>query len=292
MIRLIQRLLKRRSDVAVAVGHARQTQTVLVTGAAGQVGTAVRPMLRAAFPRVVLTDRVDVSDLAPNESFFAADFEDPASFASRLRGIDAIVHLAALSLDAPLDRLLAVNVVAVNTLLNLAIAHGVQRVMLASSMHALGLYRRNETILPTSQPKADSTYAASKVVMEQVGAMYAASGALHVTSIRIGCLKNRREDAEPGGWIGPTDLAALIVLALTHSKTSGVTMNAVAKHSGDDCGQRWLEKNFGFRFTEDAVAYEKSLRSLHYWYPKDEIAREFRGGEFASRTLGQLVRVP
>lgn len=281
MIKALRGCFGRGRDGAATLPHV-WPHTLVITGAAGEVASAVRPRLRASFANVRLTDCLDVRDLAANECFAQARLEDPDSFVPLLRGADAILHLGGIARNAPLRQLTAVNVIALEALLERAAEHGVSRVVLASSMHVLGLYRRDEPVQPWSPPRADSSYAASKVMVEQLGHIFAQHHGLGIASVRIGCLKPRREDSEPGGWIGPTDLARLFELALTHPDIRDVVINGVAEHSGDDCGQRWLRDTFGFRFTEPGLPYRQALQGLARWFPSDPIAREFRGGQFAS----------
>jgi uronate dehydrogenase len=68
---------------------------VLLTGAAGRIATAVRPVLRELAAEVVLTDRVHVAALEPGERFTPADLADPAPWEGLAAGCDAIVHGAA-----------------------------------------------------------------------------------------------------------------------------------------------------------------------------------------------------
>ena len=46
---------------------------VLLTGASGLVGTALRPFLSESYDQVLLTDRKPILDLRPNERFAQSD---------------------------------------------------------------------------------------------------------------------------------------------------------------------------------------------------------------------------
>ena len=70
--------------------------TLLITGAAGQVGTALRPLLRAHYD-LRLFDRREPADPAgpaANEQVVVGDLCDPASVARAVQGVHAILHLA------------------------------------------------------------------------------------------------------------------------------------------------------------------------------------------------------
>ena len=51
---------------------------LLLTGAGGGVATQIRPLLRAEFGTITLSDRAPITDLAEGESFRLADLADPA----------------------------------------------------------------------------------------------------------------------------------------------------------------------------------------------------------------------
>ena len=53
--------------------------TVLITGAAGAIGTALRNGLRAGWPHLRLTDARPIKDPAPNEEVIVADVGDRAA---------------------------------------------------------------------------------------------------------------------------------------------------------------------------------------------------------------------
>ena len=45
------------------------TQTILLTGAAGNLGNQLRPYLCADYEKVILSDCVEITSLAENEQF-------------------------------------------------------------------------------------------------------------------------------------------------------------------------------------------------------------------------------
>ena len=76
---------------------------LLLTGAAGRIATAVRPVLRELAREVVLTDRVEPSAPAAGERFVRAELEDPAPWEGLAAGCDAVLHLGAVPDEAAFD---------------------------------------------------------------------------------------------------------------------------------------------------------------------------------------------
>ncbi|MGB7183778.1 MAG: NAD-dependent epimerase/dehydratase family protein, partial [Burkholderiaceae bacterium] len=73
---------------------------VLMTGAAGGVGTFLRPLLLKACGETYLSDLQPVKDLQPGEHFRAADVSDPTAVQAAVPGMDAIIHLGGHSVEA------------------------------------------------------------------------------------------------------------------------------------------------------------------------------------------------
>jgi hypothetical protein len=72
---------------------------VLLTGAAGRIATAVRPVLRELAAEVVLTDREEPAALESDERYVPADLADPMPWEALAARCDAIVHLGAVPDD-------------------------------------------------------------------------------------------------------------------------------------------------------------------------------------------------
>ena len=263
--------------------------TVVVTGAAGQIGAAVRPFLAQLFESVRLVDVLPTTANASNESVMIGDVSDPVFALRACMNADAVIHLAGPAPHSPWAAVQKTNVTDVATLLGQAERAGVRRIALASTMHVLGMYRREERITPGVPARPSSLAAAAKLVGEQVGQWHAARTGARVVSVRIGCFKLTREESEPCAWIGPEDLARLFHHVLMHPRGNAPIVHAVAPHLGDDCGQRALWWRHGFRFRHRGESRGRSLQRLAGWYPADVIARQYRGGEFASKTLAPAL---
>lgn len=263
---------------------------VVVTGAAGEIGTAIRPFLAAQFPTVRLVDVIPIADQRSNEECVVGDLHDSSVRDEALRGADALIHLAGIKSDASWEALQHANAELVDAICSTAAASGVQRIALASTLHVMGLYRRVERILPEMPARPDSAYATSKLTMESIGRWHALRTGARVCSVRIGDYKAERKHSEPCAWIGGQDLARLFEHVLYHPRANVSVVHGVAPHGGDDCGQRRLRWRHGFTFSEQGGTRRAGFAQLSYWYPKDQIAREYRGGEFASRTLQRAIR--
>ena len=110
---------------------------LLLTGAAGRIATAVRPVLRELAGDVVLTDRTEPAALTGGERFLA----DPAPWADLAAGCDAILHLGAVPDEARFELLAGPNLHGAFHVYDAARRAGVRRVVVASSGRVTGFYR-------------------------------------------------------------------------------------------------------------------------------------------------------
>ena len=143
---------------------------VLLTGAAGRIATAVRPVLRELAAEVVLTDRTEVGALEPGERFVRAELADPAPWEGLAAGCDAIVHLGAVPDEAAFDVLAGPNLHGAFHVYEAARRAGVRRVVVASSGRATGFYRVGERLDGDATPRPDGLYGATKAFAEALGA--------------------------------------------------------------------------------------------------------------------------
>src|SRR5262249_29042766 len=86
-------------------------QSVLITGAAGGIGTRLRALLKGVYPQLRVSDIRRPADLAPDENFVAADLADLKQVEHAVAGIEGIVHLGGISVDRPWGEVLPANII-------------------------------------------------------------------------------------------------------------------------------------------------------------------------------------
>ena len=131
---------------------------ILLTGAAGGLGQALRSRLSKNCEVLRLSDIQSVGDLQSNEEFVKADLSDFEQISSAVVGCDAIVHLGGISVEAPFKSIMQANILGVYHLYEAAVKHGVKRIVFASSNHVVGYYSQGETIDADDAPRPDGYY--------------------------------------------------------------------------------------------------------------------------------------
>src|SRR5438874_2341814 len=116
-----------------------QPRTVLLTGAAGRIGTLMRELLPPYGYRLRLFDQRPVEG---EPGAITAELTDTEALRAAVRGVEAIVHLAGISLESSFERILRANIEGTYRLYEAAREAGVRRVVFASSNHALGFTPR------------------------------------------------------------------------------------------------------------------------------------------------------
>lgn len=157
---------------------------VLVTGATGMLGSAVAVQLLQSGHEVRTFQR-GASGLSQVEDV-RGSLTDPSSIARAVRGIDAIIHLAAkVSLSGRPADFEAINVQGTRDLLALSLTAGVTRCVFVSSP-SVAHYGRSLVgvdALPADPARARGEYARSKARAEQV-ALQADSEDYAVVAVR------------------------------------------------------------------------------------------------------------
>ena len=118
-------------------------EKLLLTGAAGGLGKALRERLKANCAVLRLSDVQAFGDAAAGEEIVLADLADAAVVDTMVLGVEAIVHLGGVSVEGPFGPILQANILGVYNLYEAARKHGVKRVVFASSNHVTGFHRQD-----------------------------------------------------------------------------------------------------------------------------------------------------
>lgn len=195
--------------------------TVLITGAGGRVGTALRRHLRGRF-NLKLLDVRPVEGAEPGDQQVVADVASFAQVLEATRGVDAVVHLALASMPRfatqaeRAQKTLSVDIPALYNVYESAHVNKVGAVVFASTNHVTGLNEEEGIISQPDLPvRPDGIYGAGKAFGEALGRYYADRRGVRVYCIRIANFPAGEEPGrayEPGKsrWLSPRDFAQLV----------------------------------------------------------------------------------
>lgn len=159
---------------------------VLVTGSEGSIGRMVVRALADAGHEVRGLDFASRTD-SPRQ-FFAGSITDPEGVARAMEGMDTVVHLAAIPDDADfMEVLLEPNVIGPYRIFEAAVAAGVRRVVVASSIQVNAPWSsEDEVIRIEDTPLLNNHYALTKLWAEDLALFYAQKRHLSTIAVRIG----------------------------------------------------------------------------------------------------------
>ena len=253
-------------------------KTVLITGAAGDIGTHLRRELAGTY-RLRLSDIRPIAALNPGETFASGDITDLERMVEVTRGVDAIVHLGGVAAEAEWERILQGNIIGCYNLFEAARRTGVKRLLFATSNHAVGFYRRDQTIDHRVYPRPDSRYGLSKVFGEQVGSLYADKYGLEVFCMRIGNVNPKPVDKRRLAiWISPRDLAQLVRIGVDHPDIRFEIVYGVSNNR-----RSWYDNSnaerLGYRPQDESEAYAADILARHQ-DDADPRVETYQGGTF------------
>jgi nucleoside-diphosphate-sugar epimerase len=171
------------------MNHGQEIQSVLVTGATGFVGGAVARRLRAkgrAVHALVRRNSDTMALTAAGCELAYGDITDAASVSQAMRGIDGVVHCAALASDwGPREQFVRVNVDGSRHIFDAAQECGVRRVVHISTADVFGVYTDGR-VIDDSFPLKETGFAYSdtKAEADKMARAYARERGLPVAVIR------------------------------------------------------------------------------------------------------------
>ena len=158
---------------------------LLITGAAGMLGTEMRRELADVADTLRLNARKPFEDLAEHEEAAICDLADAEAVMEMVKGVDAVVHLGGVSKENTFEAILESNIRGFYYLYEACRKQGVKRVAWASSVHAVGFYPTT-AVLDTDVPlRPDSNYGVSKAFGEALAQYYWDKYSLESVSVRV-----------------------------------------------------------------------------------------------------------
>ncbi len=256
---------------------------VLVTGAAGSIGTVVTTGLTDRGHEVVGLDRI-----VPEESYtgawYTVDCADPDAVAAvfadlgRSGGVDAVVHLAGMPGEASLPDELESHVVTTAALLDAMVAHGVPRIVYASSNHAVGRTPRSELLTDGVRPRPDTFYGVAKVAAEALLSLYVDRYGIDAVATRIGSFLPQPESRRNlSTWLSHDDAVRMVDACLTAPDPGFAVLYGVSANT-----RGWWDlapgRALGYHPEDDAERFADQVAEG----PDDAVEAAHVGGPFVT----------
>jgi len=255
---------------------------VLVTGAAGRIGKITCAGLAARGWHV---RGLDVAPLDGVDGLadppVIADVRDAEVVRRATEGMEAVVHLAGVSTEAPFPEILGPNIEGTFVVFDAARREGVRRVVYASSNHAVGYTPRSALATVDLPPRPDTYYGLSKVFGEALGRLMVDRYGMEVVSLRIGSWKDRPTSVrELSTWISPADGVRLVHAALSAPDVGYAVVYGISANT-----RAWWDlapaRALGYLSVDDAEDYAEGILAEQGEPDRSDLALARLGGRFA-----------
>ncbi|AFL51119.1 uronate dehydrogenase [Sinorhizobium fredii] len=257
-------------------------QRVLLTGAAGALGTELRKSGTRLGKNVRLSARTPCKNLAPHEEDFPLDLSDFDAVSNAVKDCDAIIHMGGQAVEAPWQTILDSNIAGGYNVYEAARRHGVKRIVYASSVHAIGYYERTQTIDGNVPTRPDSLYGVSKTFVENLARYYFDKFGIETVCLRIGSSFPEPTDRRHLiTWLSYRDCRQLVEKSLSAPRVGFMIAYGMSNNSEAFWNNRTAAV-LGYKPQDSADDYrEKVFAKTTQGDPNDPAVR-FQGGSFCA----------
>ena len=255
---------------------------IVLTGAAGRLGSYLREPLLGMADELVSTDLVeDFGKLHDRETYVRADLARLDEMTDVLKGAEMVVHFGAIGDEAPFDDILQSNIIGAYNVWEAARVNGLRRVVYASSIHAVGMHSRTECIGTEVPHRPDTFYGLAKCFAEDLGSLYWDKYQMESVCLRILSCAQVTNARALGSWLSYGDLIQLVERAIDTPTTKftviyGVSNNDRAPVNNDSA--RYL----GYRPRDNAEQFAKKVLAETPIQDLNDPTYLYQGGPFAA----------
>lgn len=260
---------------------------LVLTGAAGRLGSYLREPLAAICDTLVSTDIAgDIGKLYEGETYVQADLADMAQTAPVLDGADMVIHFGAIVDEKPFEELLGPNFVGSYNIWEAGYKAGVKRIVYASSIHAVGMHLKSDFIGTDAEHRPDTFYGLAKCFSEDLGRMYWEKRGLESVHLRILSCAQVNNSRALGSWLSYDDLIQLVTRAIDTPSVGfaivyGVSNNDRAPVDNSKAGF------LGYRPKDNAEQFAATVLAEAGSVDVTDPGQMCHGGPFASVDLGE-----
>ncbi len=260
---------------------------IVLTGAAGRLGSYLREPLSKLADQLVSSDLADdIGRLYDGETYVRADLARYDEIRALLEGADMVVHFGAYGDEAPFDTILGPNIIGAYNIWESAYRNGVRRVVYASSIHAVGMHSKMDFIGTDAAHRPDTFYGLAKCFAEDLASLYWDKRQVEAVCMRILSCAQVTNARALGSWLSYDDLIHLVEQAISTPTTGFSIVYGVSDNDRapvDNARASFL----GYRPKDNAEQFAGKILAEEPPQDLSDPAQLYQGGPFASVPLGE-----
>ncbi len=233
---------------------------VLITGAAGRIGSTLRAGLVTRHDGFRLLDQKPAADPRSDEELIVGSIADTDVCARAAADVDAMIHLAGAPDPLNFDQMFEVNARGLYNIFEAARKAGVKRIVFASTNHTYGMYPVEHGMTELDPERPDSFYGVTKVFAEVMLRYYFDKHGIESVSVRIGSFEKRpSQQRHLSTWFSHGDSVELFDRALKQPAVGAAIVFGMSNNKR----LRIRHPNWeaiGFRPTDDAETWLDRLK--------------------------------
>jgi len=254
------------------------TKKLLITGAAGKLGTWLRPRLAKRFGAIRSTDVAAFAPASENDEVIVADLADRDAIERIVAGTHAIVHFGGISREDTFERLMEASFRGTYNVFDAARRHGVERIVFASSAHATGFTPVPQHIDGDAPHRPDTLYGVSKCFGENLARYHVDKFGMDIAALRIGwAIPEPFNDYGRQIWLSYPDTLRLVEACLTAPRFGFAVL-----YGASDLERGWWS-NAPYSHLGFVPADGDQARRYRDQVPPgygDAVGQRFHGGDF------------
>ncbi|KAJ04203.1 NAD-dependent epimerase/dehydratase family protein [Sulfitobacter mediterraneus] len=259
---------------------------LVLTGAAGRLGSYLREPLTQMCDELVSTDIVDdIGKLYPGETYMKGDLASLDDMLKVLECADMVVHMGAYADEGPFEKLLGPNFIGAYNIWEAAYRQGLRRVVYGSSIHAVGMHPKTDFIGVDAPHRPDTFYGLAKCFAEDLGSMYWDKRGLESVHMRILSCAQVNNARALGSWLSYDDLIQLVQRSIETPVTGFRVVYGVSNNDRvpvDNAKASFL----GYRPKDNAEQFAEQVLADTPPMDNQDPGNMCHGGPFASVELG------
>ncbi len=259
---------------------------IVLTGAAGRLGSYLREPLTKLAEELVSSDIIDdIGNCYKGERYQRAELSDLDEINQLLEGADMVVHFGAIGDERPFETLLGPNFIGAYNVWEAAYRQGLKRVVYASSIHAVGMYEKTKFIGTDVPHRPDTFYGLAKCFAEDLASMYWDKRGIESVCMRILSCAQVTNARALGSWLSYDDLIQLVEKSITTPITGFSVVYGVSDNDRvpvDNTKASFL----GYRPKDNAEQFAEQILAEAPQADAQDPGQMCHGGPFASTKLG------